>query len=754
MKPFSFPSFNLPSFLVGCVVIALSCFIFYSFGDRKPKLLTDIDYRFMDLMFHFRGPQPDSGQVVIIDIDEKSLTGLGQWPWPRNLMADLTATLISHHAKAIGFDIVFAEKDRSSPSFYFKNLPPDLAAQIPSGLLSQFLNDEHLDYDSQFAQTLSSGPTILGYVFRTVDDNLNTSDSLPFPSGTTAIHPSTFTFKNLNLKQAYQAIVNHPSVAMAESEGFFNVFADDTGITRQVPLFMRMKNIPYPSLALETYRIGTRDEAMTLHLSEKLKMPRPPILGVRINDTFIPTDAMAQLFINFRGPTGSFPYIPAIDIINGSRAHDVKNKFVLIGSSAKGLQDLRTTPFSNAIPGVEINANIIDNLIRKDPFVYDHFTEIGITYAMILGGGIMISSILSLLGPLAGSIGAAGMIFGSIMMNYHYFFLQQRYVGMIYPLLTAILILLATSIFNAFREQKTKRYIRKAFSHYVAKDVVAEMIKNPKSLSLKGEEKELTVLFSDIRGFTGISEVMPSQALGYFMNDYLSRMSQIIIENNGTVDKFIGDAVMAFWGAPKDDAWHAYKAVKAAMEMKAEVSRMALEFKQRNLPDINIGIGINTGKMSVGNFGSKERFDYTVMGDNVNLASRLEGANKNYGTVILISQSTRQQIAEHVFCQYIDKVQVKGRLQAIDLYEPLVVGQPDKLLSENVSLFEQGVKAYQNRDFKRASHIMTTLYQKQPLRLYESYIERINAFKASPPPPEWSGVERRARLPVHKLKTK
>ncbi|MCF6245830.1 MAG: adenylate/guanylate cyclase domain-containing protein [Desulfobacula sp.] len=745
---------NFPCLILGALLVISSCLVYYSFGNQKPALLTLIDYRVMDMMFNIRGPQPDSKNVVIIDIDEKSLKILGQWPWPRNILADLTQKLHKANVRSVGFDILFAEKDRSSPAFYFQNLDPSIISLIPQDILVSLLNNDALDYDSLFANALGSGPSVLGYAFQTINDGLKSDEDLPFPSSIIRIHPTSFNFKDLSLRSAYRAIVNHPSVAMAETEGFFNVFPDESGTTRQVPLIMMMDDIPYPSLALETFRLGIKTPSITIHVSKTIKTRKPPVLGLQINDRFIPTDSFGQLFINYRGSSGTFKSISAIDILNGKRVSEVTEKFIIIGSSSKGLYDLRTTPFSRAVPGVEINANIIDNLIQSDPFVYDHLTEIGLTYTLIIAGGLLLALILSFLGPLAGSLGAVILILSASVVNYYYFFLNHRYVGMTYPLVTCGFILLITSIYNAFKEQKAKRYIRKAFSHYVSKDVVSELIRNPKALSLKGEEKILTVLFCDIRGFTGISEKMNSRDLGNFMNNYLTCLSHIIMKNKGTVDKFIGDAIMAFWGAPKDDPMHALKSVRAAMEIKAEISNLAGDFANQNLPDIRVGIGINTGLMSVGNFGSKERFDYTVMGDNVNIASRLEGANKNYGTTILISDATKNIIKDTFFCRYIDKVQVKGRSQALDLFEPLTNGIPDAELIKKVEQFEKGVTAYQNQNFKTAKTIMETLYQNEPDRLYQSYLDRINAFIASPPPSEWIGTERRTTLPVNKLTTK
>ncbi|MCD4719170.1 MAG: adenylate/guanylate cyclase domain-containing protein [Desulfobacula sp.] len=614
---------NLSSFLLGCVITFISCMGFYSLGNRKPALINAIDNRIMDIMFKIRGARPDSGKIIIVDIDEKSLKEIGQWPWPRNILADITKNLYKNDARAIGFDIVFAEKDRTSPIYYFKNLDPSITSQIPENILSKLFNNESMDHDSLFGQAISMGPTILGYVFQTQEDGLKSDTELPFPSSMIKIKPDNVNFQDLCLIPAYRAVVNNPLVSMAESEGFFNVSTDDSGTTRQVPLMMIMDNIPYPSLALETFRVGMKIPALTIQASGKIKAPKIPILGIYIGDKFISTDHSGQIFVNYRGPVNTFKYISAIDILTKPSLPVIKDKFVLIGSSSIGLFDLKTTPFSKSVPGIEINANIIDNLIKSDPFIYDIYTEIGLTYTLIIAGGLVLSLILSVLGPLAGGIGAVIFFCASITWNYYYFFLNNRVLGITYPIITCAGILLIISIFNSYREKKKKRYIQKAFSHYVSPDVVSQLLKNPKSLSLKGEEKELTVLFCDIRGFTSISEKMDSKDLGNFMNDYLTRMSQVIMKNKGTVDKFIGDAIMAFWGAPNEELDHAVKAVYTAMALKSELNNLENICKKRNLPNISVGIGINSGLMSVGNFGSKERFDYTVMGDNVNLASRL-----------------------------------------------------------------------------------------------------------------------------------
>ncbi|OGQ93822.1 MAG: hypothetical protein A3J85_01805 [Desulfobacula sp. RIFOXYA12_FULL_46_16] len=746
--------FNLPSFCLGCFLIFLSCLIQYGFGSQKPALLETIDNRIMDMMFNIRGPQPVSEDIIIVDIDEKSLNILGQWPWSRNILADLTHRLYASQARAIGFDIVFAEQDRTSPAYYFKHLDTSIARKLPLDILSDVLESNRFDYDAVFGQALSLGPTVLGYAFQLKDDGLKTAVQTPFPSGTISLKPEGQKFSNTPLIPAYRTIPNYPTVAMAQSEGFINMGTDESGTTRQVPLFMTLDNIPYPSLALEVFRIGMGISHVTLHVSDQIQTPKALILGIQMNDRFIPTDGFGEIFINYRGPAYSYTYISAVDVLEQPSLPILKDKFVLIGTSSTGLFDLKATPFSTAVPGIEIQANIIDNLLQSDSFEYDIFTEIGLNYTFIVVGGFLLSLILSLLGPVVGGISALIFFSAGIIWNYYYFFLNCRHVGITYPILTWVILLLIISIFNAFREGKTKSFIQKAFSRYVAPDVVSQLLKNPKGLSLTGEEKELTVLFCDIRGFTTISERMNSRDLGNFMNHYLSAMSRIIMENKGTVDKFIGDAIMAFWGAPHSEPGHALKAVSTALKLVSELKSLQDAYQKMNLPEISVGIGINTGIMSVGNFGSKERFDYTVMGDNVNLASRLEGANKNYGTSILISTATKDQIKDVVFCRYIDKVQVKGREEPVDLYEPLVEGRPPEELYKEVKLFEKGINAYQTMDFEKADHIMTLLNKNLPCLLYQSYMDRISGFMKSLPPDSWNGIERRDQLSANKLFSK
>ncbi|MDH3393976.1 MAG: adenylate/guanylate cyclase domain-containing protein, partial [Desulfobulbaceae bacterium] len=664
-------------FKTGCIIVLAAALTYYSFGTQKPHILTSLDNRIVDAMFLWRGTQKTTQSVVIVDINEKSLKELGQWPWPRDTVAKLVSNLQAGGAKVVGFDIVFAEPDRTSPKRFVDQLETLLHETIPDKTLQRIQNDPSIDHDIILGKAVSAGHTALGYVFQTTNDGLKSGFEQPFPASIIRVSPATVAYDQLALIKAYRAIINVADVSQAETEGFFNVFPDAAGTVRRVPLVMSMDGIPYTSLALEMLRMGMGTENVLLHASKQVRQNQRGLLGVSIGKKYIPTDDQGQTTVNFRGPSKTFQYISAIDIINGSQINQVRDKYVLIGTSAAGLLDLRATPFSNVFPGVEVHANVIDNALAGDQFVYDALTEIGITYLLIIFGGLFLSALLAYSSPLAGGLGGFLLIEATVIGNYQLFFLQNQIIGVTYPLLTIATIFPVVTLFNYFFEGREKRFISHAFGHYVSPQVVNKLVANPEGLGLAGEEKNLSVLFSDIRGFTTISESMTSAQLAIFMNQYLSAMSSVIMDFGGTVDKFIGDAIMAIWGAPLDDPDHAANAVRTAMGMMNSLHKKRLEWEAQGLPAIDIGIGINTGIMSVGNFGSDERFDYTVLGDAVNLGARLEGSNKEYGTNIIISEYTLKEIGDRFFCRFLDRVKVKGKLEPVTIYEPLTEGEPD-----------------------------------------------------------------------------
>ena len=742
MTTAQFKSFLVPSpFKVGCLVTLVAVLFFASFGQQKPEVLETLDNRLTDTMFRWRGPVKPAQPIVIVDIDEKSLRAVGQWPWPRNTVARMIHNLGAGGAKVIGLDIVFAEADRTSPKNFIDELHQLLPTQLPPETLAELKAKESLDHDLALGKTIAATPTVLGYVFQTQDDGLKNQTDVPFPSGATRLAPSSIRYEDISLLRAYRAIINVAAVAQGQSEGFFNVFPDASGTVRKVPLFMMMDSIPYPSLALEMVRIGLGAQETTIQVSRQDQSnANKDILGVEVGSTFIPTDEKGQLTVNFRGPGQTYAYLSAADILAGKNLNQVQGKYVLIGTSAAGLLDLRATPFSNIYPGVEVHANIIDNILSHDSFTHDIFTEIGITYALLLIGGLGLSALLAYASPLLGGLSGLLLIAGTLAGNYLFFFSHGQLIGLSYPLLTILTIFLMVTLFNYFFEGQKKRFISSAFGHYVSPQIVHQLMEHPERLSLQGEQKNLTVFFSDIRGFTSISEKMTSEDLGRFMNEYLTAMSNIVLQSKGTVDKFIGDAVMAIWGAPLEDADHAANCVRAAFAMMKKLKSLQEDWTKRGVPDVAIRIGINTGIVSVGNFGSDQRFDYTVMGDNVNLASRLEGANKAYGTSIIISEYTKAALGEGFYCRMLDMVRVKGKDLPVLIYEPLCEGEPTPEMRRATEAFTKALEHYANREFQEATEIIQALNTEAPSQLYGLYLDRLAHFATNPPPEDWDGA--------------
>lgn len=713
-------------FKAGLLCVLLASVFYLSFGAEKPALLQALDNQLTSSMFQLRGRETPHHSIIIVDIDEKSLAQLGQWPWPRDLVAQLVERIDQQGAKVIGLDMMFIEADRTSPKNLFQRYP-----QIGTGL-ARILPS--FDHDQQLGDALAQSDSVLGYAMLTQNDGLKDPAALPFPSANLQVAAEGIGFDQLSLLSAYRATANHPAVAQALSEGFLNFFPESSGAVHKVPLLISLDGIPYPSLALEVARIALGEQNLTIHPAPA-NGKRHNLLGVSIGERFVPTDDLGQMSVNFRGPWKSFAYLSVSDLLESNHP-ELQGAVVLIGTSAAGLLDLQTTPLSRIIPGVEIHANIVDNLLAGDPLRHDILTEIGITISLIMVGGILLSLLLARSGPLKGALGALGILLAAISGNYLLLFKNGNIVGLTYPLLTIVLIWLLVTLANYFLVERQKLFVQGAFRHYLAPQVVEQLLQNPTQLSLTGQEKVLTVMFSDIRNFTSISEQMDSVALADFMNRYLTEMSQLITDGRGMIDKFIGDAIMAIWGAPLDDDEHALQAVKSALYMQEKTTELKEKWVFEGLPEINIGIGLNSGPMRVGNFGSEQLFDYTVIGDQVNLASRLEGLNKVYGTGILISAQTRDQLKGQILCRPIDLVRVKGKQQPVEIFEPLRLGND---IDPELEQWQQALAFYRQQRFAEAKKEIAILNRKSPQPLYQLYLQRIESFLIEPPVTGWDG---------------
>jgi len=679
-------------------------------------------------MFQWRGAEAPRHPIIIIDIDEPSLAQMGQWPWPRNIVSVLVEKIQQQGAKAIGLDMMFIEPDRTSPIHFLKSYP-----QLASSFSSITSN---LDHDQQLGDVLAQGNSVLGYAMISKDDGLKKPADLPFPSANLSLATDNVSFNQLQLIPVYRAAINQVSIAQALSEGFLNFFPESSGTVHKVPLLLALDGTPYPSMALELARIAMNENSLKIHPAESISEGKRGLIGLSIGNNFIPTDDQGQMTINFRGPWRSFEYISAVELLNDKKFPQLNQAIVLLGTSAIGLLDLQTTPFSRMSPGVEIHANIIDNILAADPLKHDILTEIGITITLLIVGGLSLSLLLTRTGPLVGAIGALLIVLATIAGNYLFLFKNASIVGITYPLLTIVIICLVVTLSNYFLVERQKQFIQGAFRHYLAPKVVEQLLQHPDQLSLSGQEKELTVMFSDIRNFTSISEKMDSVALANFMNRYLTEMSDVIMQGQGMIDKFIGDAIMAIWGTPVEEPKHALQAVKSALQMKRLTEQLRQQWVNENLPEIYIGIGLNTGPMRVGNFGSEQVFNYTVIGDQVNLASRLEGLNKIYGTTILISERTKNMVADSIKCRAIDLVRVKGKLQAVEIFEPLYLG---KQSNPELEQWQLTLNHYRQQRFEQARSELEKLNRKTPHLLYQLYLQRVEQFLQTPPATDWDG---------------
>ena len=672
-----------------------------------PKLPLSIDNRLRDFMFNIRGEiEPKSDSVVIIDIDEKSLKTLGQWPWSRDVLSKILYNLNDAKVAIIGFDIVFAEEDRTSPHKIFKKLD---------------IQKENLpNFDLEFAQAIANTPTILGYQFEFADKE--------FILKSAPAIQTIFIEKNKNIEEnflikAKGTILNIPILQDSSySSGFFNNIPDDSGIIRSVPLIISYDDEIYPSLALEALRIGLGIKRVTINYDEN------GVRNLQLGDFIVPTDRYGRLLINFRGKEKSFKYISALDIYNNSfNKEEIENKIALVGTSAAALMDLRATPFESVFPGVEVHANAIDNIISQD-FIYRASwmdgANIVIIFILTFFTFFIIKKIPIWLTP----IFTISFLFISLYYIYYLMFNTGIILNILFPIFSIILSGIISLIIGYFYEIKKKEEIKNKFASKVSKDVMEELLKNIDDNSLKAQNKEVTIFFSDIRGFTNISEkINKPELLIKYLNQYMTPMSEVITKNKGTIDKYIGDAIMAYWNAPFDIENHADKAVTSAIEQLNELKELNKNLEITNQPLIAIGIGITTGIATVGEIGSIGRSDYTIIGDSVNLGSRIESLCKFYDVSLIISEDTKEKLTKDYTFRYLDYVKVKGKENPIKLWEVLVDSNDE--IKEELNIYHEAIALFTDKKIEEAFILFQELNKNyKSKKIYDIYIQRCENF--------------------------
>jgi adenylate cyclase len=700
-----------------------------------PQPLEELRVRVFDLFQVIQPRVVTARPVVIVDIDEKSLKEIGQWPWPRTRVADLIARLTELGALVVGFDIVFAEPDR---------LSPNLAAD----------NFRNLDDETrQKLRALPSNDQVLADAMkrsRVVVGESGTPDPVKYPEEPpTLLGLATLGANPQPFMMGFPGLLRNVPVIekAAKGRGLFTIRAERDGIVRRAPMVMEASGKIMPSLTFEMLRVATGSTTILI------KTDAAGLKTVGIPGFEIPTDRNGQLWVHFSKHDPA-RYVSAIDVLEKQVVPDAVNrKLVLIGTSAIGLLDSKTTPVDAILPGVEVHAQILENVLTKSVLSSPNYA-VGAELCAAIIFGIIIIWLAPILSP--SILLAFGLTIVALMIGTSwYLYVQQRLLlDFTYPLLSSLVIYLTLVFTNYVKEQAQKRQIRSAFGQYLSPALVEQLAQAPEKLVLGGEQRDMTIMFSDVRGFTTISEMYKSdpQGLTSLMNRFLTPLTNAIIDRKGTIDKYMGDAIMAFWNAPLNDVTHEINACEAALDMQDRISQLNAIREQESQASgkpffpLNVGVGLNTGLCVVGNMGSDLRFDYSVLGDSVNLASRLEGQSKTYGLPIIAGSKTALAAKDKFAILEIDFITVKGKKEPEVVYT--IMGRDD--LAESGAfqkvrdLTIKMMSRYRSRDWPGALVAIEQLRAADSERkfdgLFDLYLERIQAFQLSPPPDGWDGV--------------
>ncbi len=725
--------------IAGGIAITLLVVFLHQADSGVLRAVRDrLDWLVYDLRFNQTLPADPvpHRDVVIVDIDEASLAEVGHFPWPRSVLAQLIDRLVEAGVVVVGFDIVFAEAEENPIRQVLREATPllgDNAARLGE-LLAPV--DEELDGDLLFARSISAAreagiDIVLGYAL-TLEQNRAgvTGDPLelldaPDPG---ALGLEQMTGHTANITVLQQA---------AERAGFFVSTPDADGVNRSYPMILAYDDAIYPSLALESAR--------RFLFVEEIALLSTPIGGVEtleavsLDGELLPTDGLGRVMIPYRGPARTFDYVSAADVLRGDAGEALAGRIALIGTSAVGLVDIRSTPVSSVYPGVEVHASVLAGIIDGQ-FPFKPPWADGVDIVLTFGLGLLLSLVLPFSGVLLYVLASAVAAGIAVWVNLWLWIDQAFVTSLIGPLLAVVAVTSFNLVYGFFTETLAKRQLKSMFGQYVPPELVEEMSRNPEGITDDGERRELTVLFCDIRGFTTISEQLTASQLKDLLNRFFTPMTEIIFDHRGTIDKYVGDMIMAFWGAPLADPDHARNAIDTALMMLARTEELKPELARLGYPEVNIGIGLNTGPMNVGNMGSQFRRSYTVLGDSVNLGSRLEGLTKFYGVQLIVGEQTHAGQDAFLFRQ-LDRVQVKGKKEPTRIYTPIC--RLDEATSEvraELALYEQARRAYIEKRWDDAEQGFRELRAEEDNVLYDIYLERLAHLRVEPPDDDWDGT--------------
>lgn len=716
-----------PRWLVALIIIGV--FLLHPLTEfGKSSFLSKLEAIAYDTRLKFTLPNQGDPQVVIIDVDEASLASEGRWPWPRDKLARLTLQLFDRYqVRAIGFDVLFAEADRSSGIDVLDSLAQGDLKDDRRYAEALARRRPELDFDAQFADALRGKPVVLGFGFT----------QLPQEKG--ALPPPLFRSEDLGhgrikiLAEVGYAANFAPLEQAAGGSGHVDPVFDADNIVRRVPMVKLYRGGYYPALSLAIARVVLEAKAVAPRFG-----PDDTLEAFDVGGLAIPVAEDGTALIPFRGPEKTFRYRSATDVLTGTAKADFAGAIALVGTTAKGLQDLRPTPLAPDFPGVEIHANLIAGMLNGD-FKSVPPNANAVEALIMLVAGLLFVFAIPYRRPLINAIGIT-LIIAAIVGSNLWLWTRHNDAVPLAATLTMLVVLFGWNMVAGFmREERKIRQVSAMFGEYVPPERVAQMVESGERYSMAGESRELTVLFCDVREFTALSENLTPQDLSAMMNAYLTPMTSIIHHYHGTVDKYIGDSIMAFWGAPLPNEHHARDGVDAALTMQEKIPALTKEFMNRGWPELAIGIGINSGTMNVGDMGSEFRKAYTVLGDAVNLASRLEGLTKEYGVPLIIGEDTRRAVPEMI-CRELDRVRVKGRAHAVTIYQPL--GRTlDIDLAGELSAWDAALAKYRQAKFAEAEIAFAALAAAQPAqKLYTLYRVRCAAFRTEPPASEWDGA--------------
>ncbi|MGV7214204.1 CHASE2 domain-containing protein [Bradyrhizobium sp. UFLA05-112] len=703
------------------------------FADPGP--VEELRVRTFDYFQKFDARKKTMRPVVIVDIDDRTLKAVGQWPWPRTKLADLVTNLTRLGAAAIAFDVMFPEPDRLNPDIAaetFRNLDEatrEKLRALPSN-------------DQMFAEAMKRSRVVLGETGLPVS-NSELDKKLPQTGlATLGEEPHRFLYE-------FPGLLRNTAVLEAASagRGLLTIKPERDGIVRRAPMITQAQGVILPSLTFEMLRVVSGSDTMLV------KTDREGIRSVGVKGFSIPTDKNGLLWVHF-APQDPSIYVPAVDLLEGRVAPDrIAQRLVLIGTSAAGLNDIKTTPVDPAMPGVEIHAQVLESAITGSIISQPNY-GIAIEFFAAIIMGLLVITFAPKFGPV--TLVGVGALFASVLGGFSwYWYVHYRLlIDPTYPLLSTTAIYL-TLIFASFvREQQQRKQIRGQFAQYMSPVLVEQLAQSPEKLVLGGEEREMTIMFSDVRGFTTISESYKHdpQGLIALMNRFLTPLTDVIIERKGYIDKYMGDAIMAFWNAPLDDAQHQINACEAAIQMLEQIDAVNKERKQEAADGghvyipLNVGIGLNTGIGVVGNMGSDLKKNYSVLGDSVNLASRLEGQTKDYGFPIIVGSKTALAAKDKFAILELDFIMVKGKTEPEVIYA--IAGREDVMHSaafqrlRNTTI--EMLACYRSRDWQGALDAIERGRRSEDAdtleKLFGLYEARIRNYQASPPPDDWNGA--------------